>query len=31
MVVTTSTTQKMGLPEMMSGLAGLLQADPRGP
>lgn len=31
MVVTTSTLQKMGLPEVMSGLAGLLQNDPRGP
>ncbi|MEN9530400.1 MAG: hypothetical protein RI932_2273 [Pseudomonadota bacterium] len=29
MVVTTSTIQKMGLPEVMSGLAGLLQNDPR--
>lgn len=29
MVVTTSTLQKNGLPEVMSGLAGLLQNDPR--
>ena len=29
MVVTTSTLQKMGLPEVMSGLAGLLQNEPR--
>jgi GTP-binding protein len=29
MVVTTSTIQKMGLPEIMSGLAGLLQNEPR--
>lgn len=29
MVVTTSTLQKMGLPEVMSGLAGLLQSEPR--
>lgn len=29
MVVTTSTIQKMGLPEVMSGLAGLLQNEPR--
>ncbi|NBO38350.1 ribosome biogenesis GTP-binding protein YsxC [bacterium] len=29
MVVTTSTLQKLGLPEVMSGLAGLLQNEPR--
>jgi GTP-binding protein len=29
MVVTTSTLQKMGMPEVMSGLAGLLQGEPR--
>jgi GTP-binding protein len=29
MVVTTSTIQKSGLPEVMSGLAGLLQNEPR--
>ena len=29
MVVTTSTLQKMGLPEVMRGLAGLLQNEPR--
>lgn len=29
MVVATSTLQKLGLPEVMSGLAGLLQAEPR--
>jgi GTP-binding protein len=29
MVVTTSTIQKTGLPEVMSGLAGLLQNEPR--
>jgi len=31
MVVTTSTIQKSGLPEVMSGLAGLLQNEPRRP
>jgi GTP-binding protein len=31
MVVTTSTLQKMGLPEVMSGMAGLLQGEPRLP
>jgi GTP-binding protein len=29
MVVLTSTLQKLGLPELMSGLAGLLQNEPR--